>query len=254
MRCVCWVLQNITDPEAIDAAIRHAGTIQWFDGDSDHDLPYGVIVSTFEACFSTTKQLYPGMRDRAYFSAQVILKINIRARTQPYEHASKYPIPKISSGSLQHTDPDLHHVICMLECNFGNGRPTFNFPREGVNSHAHSLWVSKLLVDVIHTGPNPTLKSYKSYLSLAFTNHQAMIADILLMWYMLLGGHVEEETFWAIDRSYVVISLSILSFSPLSFAYSSDSLETILTHLSTRIMNIIACGNLLQHLDYLMEF
>ena len=254
MHCVCWVLQNITDPEAIDAAIRLAGTIRWFDGDSDHDLPYGVIVSTFEACFSTTKGLYPGMRDRAYFSAQAILQINMGARAQSYQHASKYPIPKISSSSFQNTDPDLHHAICMLECNSDKGRPTFNFPSGGTNSHAHSLWVSKLLVDVTHTGQNPTLKSYKSYLSMAFVNNQAVIADILLMWYMLLGGCVEEETFWAADRSYVLVSLSFFSLSPLTFVYPSDSLEAILDHLSMRMKEIIAHGNLLRHLDYLMEF
>ena len=215
MRCVCWVLRNITDPEAIDAAIRLAGTIRWFDGDSDYDLPYGVIVSTFEACFSTTKRLYPGMKDRAYFSAQAILQINMGTRTQSHERASKYPIPKISSTSFQNTDPDLHHIICMLECNFGNGSPTFNFPMGDKISHAHSLWMSKLLVDVTHTGRNPTLKSYRSYLDVASTNHQAVIADILLMWYMFLGGDVEEETLWAVDRSYVVVSLSFLSFSHL---------------------------------------
>lgn len=38
-----------------------------------------------------------------------------------------------------------------------------------------------------------------------------MIADTLLVWYMFLGGHVEEETFWAIDKSYVMVSLSFLS-------------------------------------------
>jgi hypothetical protein len=94
----------------------------------------------------------------------------------------------------------------MLEYNFGPGRPTFNFPRGDTNTHAHSLWVSNLLVDVTRVGPNPTLKSYESYLSAAVTNHKAIIADTLLMWYIFLGGHVEEKTFWAVDKSYVVVS------------------------------------------------
>ena len=75
-RCVCWVLRNITDPKAIDSAIHLAGTIQWFNGNPNHNPPYDLIVSTFEACFDSTKQLYPGMRDRAYFSARAILQIN----------------------------------------------------------------------------------------------------------------------------------------------------------------------------------
>ena len=91
-RCACWILRNITDPEAIDSDIRLAGTIRWFSGDSDHDPPYDLIVSTFEACFDSTKQPYPGMRDRAYFSARAILQINMRARVRSRDCASKYPI------------------------------------------------------------------------------------------------------------------------------------------------------------------
>jgi len=204
VRCVCWVLQNFTDPEAIESAIRLAGTIRWFDGDPNHDPPFELIVSTFEACFDSTKQLYPGMRDRAYFSARAILQINLRARAQLRECASKYPIPDVSSNVPPHADPDLHHVIRMLECNSHPDRPILNFPRAGENSHNHLLWTSNLFVDLTRLGPNPILGSYESYLSAAVTNHRATIANTLLVWYMFLGGRVEEETFWATDKSYAV--------------------------------------------------
>jgi len=49
VRCVSWVLRNITDPEAINSAIRLAGTVRWFQGDPDHDPPFDLIVSTFVA-------------------------------------------------------------------------------------------------------------------------------------------------------------------------------------------------------------
>jgi len=210
-RCVCWVLRNITDPEAIDFAVRLAGTIRWFDGDPDHDPPFDFIVSTFEACFDSTKQLYPGMRDRAYFSARAILRISMSARVQSRERASKYPIPAIFSNSPRHTDPDLHHVIHMLELNSDHGKPTLGFLRGDIHTPTHSLWMSNLFVDLTRMGPNPTLKSHRSYLEAAITNDKATIADTLLMWYMFLGGDVEEETFWAVDKSYVVVPLSFLS-------------------------------------------
>jgi hypothetical protein len=210
-RCVSWVLRNITDPEAIDSAIRLAGAIRWFNSDPNHDPPFNLIVSTFEACFDSTKQLYPAMRDRAYFSARAILQINVGARARSQECASKYPIPAVSSGSVQHVDPDLHHIIRMLECTFGPGTPTLEFPKEGTNTQAHSLWMSNLFVDLTRLGPNPTLGSYMSYLSAAFTNHRAVISNTLLIWDMLLGGHIEEETIWAVDKSYVVASSSFLS-------------------------------------------
>jgi hypothetical protein len=199
-RCVSWVLRNITDPEAIDSAIRLAGTIRWFNGSPDHDPPFDLIVSTFEACFDSTKQLYPGMRDRAYFSARAILQINVGARTQSSDRASKYPIPATPSSSFQHADPDLHHVIRMLECN--RSQPTLDFPRGDTTTHAHSLWMSNLFVDLTRVGPNPTLRSCESYIVTAFTGHQPTIANALLVWYIFLGGRIDEETIWAVDKSY----------------------------------------------------
>jgi hypothetical protein len=217
-RCVSWILRNITDPEAIDSAIRLAGTIRWFDGDSDHDPPFDLIVFTFEACFDSNRQLYSGMRDRAYFSARAILQINMMARAQSHERASKYPIPAVSSTSVQDTDPDLRHVISMLKHNFAPGIPILDFPMVDTNTHAHSLWMSNLFVDLTHAGPNPTLRSYGSYLSSAFTDHQPTVSNTHLVWYMLLGGHVEEETIWAVDKSYVAVSLSIPSSARLNCA------------------------------------
>jgi len=205
-RCVCWVLRNITDPEAIDFAIRLAGAIRWFDGDSDHNPPFDLIVSTFEACFDLTKRLYPGMRDRAHFSARAIFQISMRARTRSHELASKYPIPITSLSLFRRTDPDLLHVIWMFQHSLGASRPTLSFPNAGIATLTHSLWLSNLFVDLTHVGPNPILQSYVFYLSTARANHKATIANILLMWYIFLGGHVEEETTWAVDKSYVAIS------------------------------------------------
>jgi hypothetical protein len=252
-RCVCWVSRNITDPEAIDFDIRLAGIIRWFDGHSDHDPPFDLIVSAFEECFDAAKQLYPAMRDRAYFSARAILQINVRARVRSSKLASKYHIPAVSSSSVQPADTDLHHILRMLERNSGSSNSTLDFPN-GTNTRAHSLWVSNLFVDLTRVGSNPILKSYGSYLSVAAADHQATIANVLLIWYMFLGGNVEEETFWAVDKSYAVVSLFFLSFSPPNIIYASDSMKTILTHLSARVINTIADGNGLQHLNILLEF
>ena len=145
------------------------------------------------------------MRDRAYFSARAILQINVSAGAQSHGRAEKYPIPFVIPDPSQHIDPDLHHVLYTLDHNCHTPRRVLNFPRD-TNSHTHSLWVTNLLMDATRAGPNPTLRSYQSYLNAAATNHHAIIANTLLMWYMFLGGHVEEETFWAVDRSCVVVS------------------------------------------------
>ena len=204
-RCVSWVLRNITDPEAIDSAIRLAGTIRWFNGDSDHNPPFDFIVFTFETCFDSTKQLYPGMRDRAYFSARAILQISMRARSRSQDHGSKYPIPAVSASSYRGNDPDLSHLIRMLKSQLNARRPSLLFPDETEITRIHSLWLSNLFVDLTHMGPNPIMKDCLSYLTIAETNYQVTIANVLLVWYMFLGGHVEEETIWAVDKSYVAI-------------------------------------------------
>ena len=177
--CVCWVLRNITDPEALDAAIRLAGTIRWFDGDSDHYPQFDVIVSAFEACFDSTQQLYPGMRDRAYFSARAILQIYVRARTRPHELASEYQIPyQVDHPTLK----ELREVDSMPWRNAYAPLPFF--PLSNI--------LSGLVKEVRHR---------------ASTHSQPMIANVLVTWYIRLGGHVDEETFWTFDKSYAVASL-----------------------------------------------
>ena len=200
-RCVCWVLRNITDSEVIDSAIRLAGNIRWFDANSKHDPPFGLIVSIFEACFDSTKEVYPGMRDRAYFSARAILQIHVRARVQSNDYPLKYPIPAMFSGSVRSTDPELFDVLYMLKRNSGNDRPTLHFPGVRPYAHAHLLWMSNLFLDSTRMGPNPVLASYCSYLDVAASGNHTAIANTLLMWCMLLGGYVEEETFWVTDKS-----------------------------------------------------
>ena len=198
--CVSWALRSITDTEVIDPAIYLAGNICWFDGGPTDNPPYISIVSIFEKCFDSTKQLYPGMRDRAYFSARAILQINTRARAQPHDNASRYPVPIIPSSPYEDTDPDLHNILYMLEQNFVQHKPTLHFPSP--DRKTHSMWMTNLFVDLIRIYPNPTLEAYKSYLSAATADHRASIANILLMWYILLGGQVREETFWVVDKSY----------------------------------------------------
>lgn len=179
----------------------------------DHpNLPFGSIVSTFETCFGPTKQLYPGTRDRAYSSACAILQIYTSARAQSHKRTLKYPIPAVFPNSLPHIDPDLYHVICMLKSD--SSKPTLDFLKGRATAHSHLLWMSKLFLDVTRAGRNPTLVSYRSYLGAAITNSRAIIANILLVWYMILGGNIEEKTFWAIDKSYAVTLLSFSFFQP----------------------------------------
>ena len=110
-RCVSWISRKITDPEALEAAARLAGTIRWFDG-PDVDVPYGSIVSMFEGCFDPSGKLYPGSRDRAYYSGRAIVWINSLAMCKSEELASTFPLPSPKHQGPD-LDPDLRHLLSL---------------------------------------------------------------------------------------------------------------------------------------------
>jgi hypothetical protein len=204
-RCVCWIIRNITDPEALDSAIRFAGTIHWFDGDVDVDPPFEFIVSTFEACFDSAKKSYPGMSDRAYFSGRAILRISKAAELRSPELASKYPIPIPPGNNRYDTEGvnmDLFNVLCWFsrEISYHELGP----PSLG-STQTYSMWMSNLLVDSARTGFDSfihiTLSRTKDITPLG----HAIDANTILSRFISLSGPVEEETFWADDKSYAVV-------------------------------------------------
>jgi len=93
--CVSWILRHITDPDAIDAALPLAGEIRWFDDGVDVNPPYDAIVSVFEACFDSTRKLYPGSRNRAYYSAQAVLWIHTLAVCKSEDFSRTFPLPDV---------------------------------------------------------------------------------------------------------------------------------------------------------------
>ena len=110
VRCVSWILWSITDPEALDAAIRLAGTVQWFEGGLNVEPPYDQIISTLKGCFDSAGKVYPGSRDRAYHSAQAVLWIHICAMCVSEDFANRFPLPTILHDTTS-LDPDLGELL-----------------------------------------------------------------------------------------------------------------------------------------------
>ena len=108
--CVSWILWSITDQEALDAAIQFAGTVQWFEDKLATTTPYDQILSTLEACFNSTGELYPGSRDRAYYSARAVLWIHTRAMCVSETFALNFPLPTIPYDP-KCLDRDLGHLL-----------------------------------------------------------------------------------------------------------------------------------------------
>ena len=107
VRCISWILWSITDPEALDAAIRLAGTVRWFEDGLDVEPPYDQIVSLLKGCFDSAGRVYPGARDRAYHSARAALWIHIRALCVSKGFAKRFPFPTVSCDMTSSLDPDL---------------------------------------------------------------------------------------------------------------------------------------------------
>jgi hypothetical protein len=197
VRCVLWVLRNLTDPEALDAAIRLAGIIRWFDDGLDIDLPYDLIVSTFEACFDPTKTLYPGSRDRAYYSGRAISWIYILARCKSKEFVNTLIVPSTTGYTIPVPDPDLEHIL--------QDEGLFDIDPDITLSH--SQWTSNILLH--DSWAAQTEEDYKMILrwvsearKTKTTIPLSVAPNRLLMWCTLLGLPVKEEELKVQDKSY----------------------------------------------------
>ena len=204
VRCVSWILKNITDPEALDAAIRLVVMIQWFEDGLHTEPPYDLIISTFLACFDSAGKVYPGLRDRALYSVRAILWIHIHAMCISEEFASRFPLPVIHHH-LEILDDDLSGllIICM-------GCDTNNFyqwlyrvsPRNTPvhlqwtsDAFLHLSWAKRNTPKVLHFTHFYIISRDWKYIPLnAALNH-------LLTWCGILGWPIEKEVLGIHDKS-----------------------------------------------------
>jgi hypothetical protein len=232
-QCVSWILRNITDPEALDIAVRLAGEVRWFDDRSNADLPYDVIVSTFEACFDSTRTLYPGSRDRAYYSGRAMMWIHTLADCKSKEVANRFPLPDAEYITAV-PDPDLEQL---LQANFvardANRYIDQLLEINPGHTPSHSQWISNLLLH--HSWANQTELDYERILYCVPGTHETKITIPLnatlnrLLVCSLLGSSIEEEALKVRDKSYEIFCCRLSSCSPI---FTSDRIEQILDRLS----------------------
>jgi hypothetical protein len=97
-RCVSWIINNITDPDALDAAIRCASTIWWFVDEINVEPLYNLIISVCHTCFGPDGEVYPGLRDRAYYSIRAIIWIHTLAMRKSL--VFRLPPPRYSAAGV----------------------------------------------------------------------------------------------------------------------------------------------------------
>ena len=207
-----WILRNITDPEALDAAIRFAGTIRWFEDEIDVELPYDTIVSTFHACLDSTGAVYPGLSDRAYYSARAIAWVHIRAVSKSEEFARGFPLPPIRNAKSD--DSDLHSLLRLYDIIQSPNVLTFTNIFVERNTPAHMQWVSQALLHFCRTKQeDPHAFWVFRFRKIPDVPWNAIPLDaalnMFLVWSMFLGSPVEVGALKVQDKTCVVSHLSL---------------------------------------------
>jgi len=205
--CVLWILWNITDPEALDAAIRLASTIWWFDGGLNAEPPYDLIVSSLKTCFDSTGKMYPGSRDRAYSSAQAILWIHTCAQCVSEDFALRFPLPTIhyNTTSLDELDEDLRDLLelCktfdILEHMFCSHNPRFTptYLQWSSNVLLHLSWARPHAIEVCYSG------SFEIWRQLSTIPVNTLV-NYFLASCIFLGWEVDREVLQVQDKSYAI--------------------------------------------------
>ena len=205
--CVSWILWNITDPEALDAAVRLAGTIRWFDDGTNVELPYDLIVTTFEACFDPAGKLYPGSRDRAYYSGRVMVWIHTFARCKSEEFALRFPL---SSAKHEEAglDPDLGHLLRLNQVGWSDEQHIAQLLTIGPeHTPSHTQWISDVLLRRSWaTWSEIDCQVILGWISDApeakITICLSVTLNRLLVWCIFLGSPPVEEALKVQNKSY----------------------------------------------------
>ena len=207
-RCVCWILWNITDPEAIDSAIQLAGMIRWFEDCTDIDPPYNLIVTVFNSCFDSSWDLHPGMRDRAYSSARARLAIYVSALANCPERASEYSFRdyRIPIQS-HHQDPDLESILRIF-WNLSYNYPPFQDFVRPRNTSAHTLWMTDVYLRYIWSQRDGLTPHFHGLLTSSKVEYEdwntfptAAVSNLILVRSMFLGSSVEGKVLHMVDKS-----------------------------------------------------
>ena len=244
IRCVSWVLRNITDPEALDVAIRLAGTIRWFEDGVDVKPLYDLILFTFHTCFGSNV-LRPGLRDRAYYSGRAILWIHTLAMCKSEEFARMFRLPpQIKGYTTPASDHDLSQILASLSP-FPPGPQLLFWHMCAIHdghTRPHSQWISSLLLRlsrVSNTIPRFLMDSVRFYLlNVGAGTPTDMTFNCLLMCCNLLGSPVGEEVLKIQDKSYGISCPYTPSNSHIQL-FTSDCMPQVLYQVSGAITSAL---------------
>ena len=201
-RCVSWVLERITDQEAIDTAVKLAGTVRWFEHKTGTEPPYDQILSTFHACFGSNGEVYPEFRDRAYYSARALLWINSLAECELGDITREFaPLPGKYIAPAD--DHDLAHLLAVNRTASVRDRFVHLLQVHKEHSPSHSQWISDALLHLSFTKRQTLdfrwIHDPRSFMHSASIPPGAMLNG-LLMCCSFLGSPVEKDALRIQDK------------------------------------------------------
>ena len=240
-RCINWILDRITDPEAINSALRLACTIRWYDDGVDSQPSYEDLNVVLVECFGFDGKVHPGMRNRAYDSARAISRLYVLAWARSEELAdTRVPRrPPWRWAASAADDHDLKSTLSLLYAfSHGDEPPISEEGFVGISA-SHTTWVSDLLLHLEWARRD----NYERVLFLpALLLRQNLplpaiaVANILMTACISLDWPVSEEVLLVNDKSYVHETISCgLSSQTYSFT-SSASLKEISSHFSRAVI------------------
>ena len=209
-RCISWILRSITDREALDTAIRLAGTIRWFEEETDTVPPYDSIVSVFTACFGSDGKVYPWSRDRAYYSGRAILWIRALAMCKSKKFARTFsPLPK--KYTAPGDDYDLIHLLRVNSAVSADDGFAHLLSTSYGCTYSHLEWISNLTLHLAWAN-RATLDFdliFQRMSSIGFIKNPP---NRFLTWCTFLGSHIEEEVLKVQDKSCEITCFCSSSF------------------------------------------
>ena len=223
VRCVSWILRNITDPESLDAAVRLAGMVRWFEDGTDVLPPhaYDTIISTFHACFDIDGNVYPGSRDRAYYSGRAILWIRTLATCKSEAFARRFPL--VDTRQMHSaSDHDLAHLLEINMWSLAEDRIEPLLDTYPGHTSSHLRWISNVLLH--HSWANRTTLVFEWFRQVREGGKMTIPLDVILnrilTWCICLGSSVEEDMLKVQDKSCDIFCFCIPScshcFSPVT--------------------------------------
>lgn len=239
-RCITWILDRITDPEAINAALRLACTIRWYDDGVDSQPSYEELNSVLIECFGFDGKVHPGTGNRAYDSARVIGRLYVLAWAESEGLAdTRIPLQPPSRWIANAADDhDLRSILCLLYAFSHAGEPPISEEDFAGISVAHTTWVSDLMLHLewARRGNYETVLFLPALLLRRKLPMPAIaVANILMTACVSLGWPVSDEVLLVDDKSYV--HGTMLRASPLwtYFAQPSASMREISSHFSQAV-------------------